>query len=191
MNQGKKQKLIDTAIALVAEKGLDSTSVTAVAKTAGTSERLVYHHFGTKENLVQVCYKQVSQSLSERLSECVIDDNAPPEELVKDFWLNFFRCLVQSGDQALFLYEYGRSSFSQQNGIARFEGIERFAEIFHRLDQKYHILEQVDGACLQAYILDNTTLFACRVLRGGLSNTQEVRDSLWKLLAHGVLGLMQ
>ena len=64
MNQGKKQKLMDAAISLVAQNGLENFSMAKAAAKAGTSERLVYSHFRTKEAFLAACYAQVNAQIA-------------------------------------------------------------------------------------------------------------------------------
>ncbi|MFY9264011.1 MAG: TetR family transcriptional regulator [Solirubrobacterales bacterium] len=47
-----RQRLIDAAGALFAERGYSDSSVAAIGGAAGASRGLVNHHFGSKENLL-------------------------------------------------------------------------------------------------------------------------------------------
>ena len=49
---GGNDSIIQAAICLFGERGIDATSLREVAKTAGVSPALVVHHFGGKEGLV-------------------------------------------------------------------------------------------------------------------------------------------
>ena len=49
--QERRNQLIDTALALFAEKGLDATTVKDVAEAAGVAQGLIYHYFRSKEEL--------------------------------------------------------------------------------------------------------------------------------------------
>lgn len=47
-----RQRLIEAAGALFAERGFSESSVAAIGEAAGASRGLVNHHFGSKENLL-------------------------------------------------------------------------------------------------------------------------------------------
>ncbi|GER68046.1 TetR family transcriptional regulator [Weizmannia acidilactici] len=48
----KKQKIMETAVALFAEKGYSNTPTSEIAKAAGVAEGTIFRHFGTKDNLL-------------------------------------------------------------------------------------------------------------------------------------------
>ncbi len=48
----RKEKIIETALNLFAERGYDNTSTQLIAKEADVSEALIFKHFGNKEMLL-------------------------------------------------------------------------------------------------------------------------------------------
>lgn len=54
------QRIIDAAIELIAEEGLSSLTMQAIAKQAGASNALVVFHFGNKENLLRAVLQYLS-----------------------------------------------------------------------------------------------------------------------------------
>lgn len=51
--QERRNQLIDTALALFAEKGVESTSIKDIAERAGVAQGLVYHYFESKDALFE------------------------------------------------------------------------------------------------------------------------------------------
>ena len=49
--QERRTQLLDTALALFAEKGLDTTTVKDLSVRAGVAQGLIYHYFRSKEEL--------------------------------------------------------------------------------------------------------------------------------------------
>ena len=47
-----RAKLIETALQLFAEKGVDNTSIKDIARAAGVAQGLLYHYFASKEDLL-------------------------------------------------------------------------------------------------------------------------------------------
>jgi len=47
----RRNQLIDTALALFAEKGVESTTIKDIAERAGVAQGLVYHYFDSKDAL--------------------------------------------------------------------------------------------------------------------------------------------
>lgn len=58
--------LLDAAEALIAEKGMDGTSITEVAKRAGSSVGSVYHHFKDKRALYYALFHRMTQVLEDQ-----------------------------------------------------------------------------------------------------------------------------
>lgn len=54
----RKQNIADSALALFAERGYESTSTQLIAKEAGVSEALIFKHFGNKEKLLAFVIKE-------------------------------------------------------------------------------------------------------------------------------------
>ncbi|HEX6122420.1 MAG TPA: helix-turn-helix domain-containing protein [Ktedonobacterales bacterium] len=49
----RRNQLIDTALALFAERGFERTTIKDLAETAGVAQGLVYHYFASKDELLQ------------------------------------------------------------------------------------------------------------------------------------------
>lgn len=56
-SEEKRQAILEAATALFLEKGLQGTSMDAVAREAGVSKQTVYSHFQNKEALYSACIK--------------------------------------------------------------------------------------------------------------------------------------
>jgi len=52
LRENKKQKIMDSALNLFAEKGFSATSINMIAKKAGISKGLMYNYFESKEELI-------------------------------------------------------------------------------------------------------------------------------------------
>ncbi len=57
-NQSTSEKLLLAAIALMAEKGYDSTTTKEIAAAAGVNEVTLFRHFGTKQRLLEAAFQR-------------------------------------------------------------------------------------------------------------------------------------
>lgn len=57
--------LLDTAEALIVEKGIDGASITEIAQRAGSSVGAVYHHFKDKKALCYAVFQRMSEALAD------------------------------------------------------------------------------------------------------------------------------
>jgi AcrR family transcriptional regulator len=62
-----RRRLVDAAIALLAERGYAGTTLLEIGRASGLSRGLVTHHFGTKE----ACMEAVVVAIRERLSTVI------------------------------------------------------------------------------------------------------------------------
>ena len=59
----KREKILQTAMNLFIDKGIQSTSTALIAKEAGVATGTLFHHFKTKEELVHALYNLIFDSL--------------------------------------------------------------------------------------------------------------------------------
>ena len=66
MDVGAKQKILNAARQVFAEKGYDGASVSEIAKAAGVNKALPFYYFESKENLLREIVKQSTAENMER-----------------------------------------------------------------------------------------------------------------------------
>ena len=64
----KRRRITQAALALFARDGFDAASTAAIARRASVSEGLVFHHFGSKERLLEACGEEAIEPLVEALA---------------------------------------------------------------------------------------------------------------------------
>lgn len=77
------QQLIEAAVGLIAEKGVDSLSVAAVARTVGINRTTVYYHFENRDALLAAVKRWSAEQLAKGLSL------AAPQQERMDFITRF------------------------------------------------------------------------------------------------------
>ena len=71
----KKQQLLDSALTLFVNRGIDATSTASIAKHAGVANGTLFHHFPSKEALVLALYKKIKQDFSLQIKPFQLDPN--------------------------------------------------------------------------------------------------------------------
>lgn len=71
---GLKEKIIEASYELFASKGYDETTVSDIIKLAGSSRGGFYHHFDSKEEILEAITDQYIEELS-KLYNATIEDN--------------------------------------------------------------------------------------------------------------------
>ncbi|WP_370383188.1 TetR/AcrR family transcriptional regulator [Catenulispora sp. GAS73] len=65
----RRDELIEAALDLLSKRGPDDVSVDDVAQAAGASRALVYHYFGTKQELYAAALSKAAAELTRRLAQ--------------------------------------------------------------------------------------------------------------------------
>jgi AcrR family transcriptional regulator len=62
--EAKRARLLEAARSLFAEEGFEATSTAAIARRAGVSEGIVFHHFGSKHGLLAAVSEDYGRGLA-------------------------------------------------------------------------------------------------------------------------------
>lgn len=87
-----RQRILDTAIGLFAEKGFAGISVDEIVEAAGVNKRMVYHYFGNKEKLFQAALATEYGKL-EALEIKTLHPEEPIEKIVNNIVSAYFSFL--------------------------------------------------------------------------------------------------
>lgn len=80
----KRRQILDAALALCAEDGLQGAATARIARAAGVANGTLFHHFPSKELLIQQLYQDVKQRLGAAISEA--DPALPLKEQARHYW---------------------------------------------------------------------------------------------------------
>lgn len=80
MIKTKKDIILDTALNLFAENGYTATPTSLIARKAGVSEGLIFKHFSSKENLLDMVVKAGYRRIMETSKGLVLEDD--PRQLI-------------------------------------------------------------------------------------------------------------
>jgi len=65
----RKDRIMDAALRIFAEKGFQNATITEISKEAGVSEATIYEYFGTKEDLLFAIPEKISNDTFEESSK--------------------------------------------------------------------------------------------------------------------------
>ncbi|WP_112269747.1 TetR/AcrR family transcriptional regulator [Lentzea terrae] len=98
----RRQSLLDAALQLVEEGGLDAVTIAALTERSGMSNGSIYHHFGSRAGVFAQLY-------ADSYGRCVaamlpaLDDRAACD-VVPDLTLRYLDWVVANPSRARFLY---------------------------------------------------------------------------------------
>jgi TetR/AcrR family transcriptional regulator, cholesterol catabolism regulator len=77
----KKDAILDAALALFAEKGVDATTTREIAERARTAEGNIYRHFEGKDELVRTLFQASARRFAATLEDVAGDEPEPTRRL--------------------------------------------------------------------------------------------------------------
>jgi AcrR family transcriptional regulator len=75
-----KQRLLAAVVTVALTEGISDKSLRAIAQAAGTSHRMLIHHFGSREGLLVDVIREVEERQRTVLAEMVAEPGDPDEE---------------------------------------------------------------------------------------------------------------
>ena len=81
MEKDSKEKLLEAAAPLFAEKGFAAVSIRQVADAAGVNSALISYHFGGKSGLYEAVLEQQFSCIAERLEKLSREPLSPADKL--------------------------------------------------------------------------------------------------------------
>lgn len=100
-SKDKKQAILDTALQLFVKQGFYATSTASIAKQAGVATGTLFHHFSSKEVLINHLFLSVKQELADAIKMSI----SPSGDLRNDaqsLWLNAVQWAMDNPDKQLF-----------------------------------------------------------------------------------------
>lgn len=84
----KKDQIFDAALNLFIELGFDNTPTARIASDAGVATGTLFHHFKTKEDLINALYLEVKKDITLALKDG-FDPAADIKNQIKHLWRSF------------------------------------------------------------------------------------------------------
>jgi len=94
-----RERLLDAAIDLIAERGYSASSVEALCRRAGVAKTALYWHFGSKEGLLAAAMEKVANAWIEEIQKSVYLARDPAQRLERAF--EGLRRMVEARPQIL------------------------------------------------------------------------------------------
>lgn len=81
-----RQRLLETGMAMLLERGYHDLGVQAVLTEARVPKGSFYHHFGSKEEFGIACIDLYMEAVHEGLDQCLLDKATPPLQRIRNFF---------------------------------------------------------------------------------------------------------
>lgn len=98
-----RQRLVAVAAKLFAERGYENTSVQEIVRWAGVTKGAMYHHFGSKDDLLVEIYHRVLSMQADRLERIAASD-APIDQRVREAAADVVVTAIANRDDAVVFF---------------------------------------------------------------------------------------
>jgi AcrR family transcriptional regulator len=111
--EDKKKKILDAALKLFIEKGIDNTPTTLISKEAGVATGTLYLYFKTKVDLISELGTSIQEESSASFLELI--ESAVSYESLEKFWLERVEWGVNNPDKYKFMIQFKSSPYNIKN----------------------------------------------------------------------------
>lgn len=186
MTTNKRDKILDTSLELFVTKGFHSVSTASIAKQAGVATGTLFHHFPTKNALLEALLITVKQEFSDAIvhSSNVIQaqQNANIKQQAKSMWFAGLDWAV-SNPQKLQLF----LEFSQLQQVENLLGVSRMksllAFLYHLIDEglKQSIIKPYSEELLTEWCHSQFLATARYLVNQPVSEKEEIQEATFTL----------
>ncbi len=177
----KKEKIINTAIKLFVAQGFENTPTSQISKEAGVATGTMFHHFKTKEDLINASYIFAKRSMLEAVTKDFSDDD-PVRESTKKIWCSLLKWGVKNKLLSDFIQKFYNSVYISK--IARSEvekGFERIGMVFVK-GVKDKTFKQLPVDLLGELTMGNYYVFVNKYSTIDAKILQKSFEVLWDML---------
>ncbi|MGY3942711.1 TetR/AcrR family transcriptional regulator [Aeromonas tecta] len=103
----KRRQILEAALALCAEDGLQGAATARIAKAAGVANGTLFHHFPSKELLIQQLYQDVKLRLGSAISEA--DPALPLKAQARHYWCQAMVWMLAHPHELKFVLDFFHS----------------------------------------------------------------------------------
>jgi AcrR family transcriptional regulator len=117
-----KERLLAAVADVALAGGIADRSLRAIAEAAGTSHRMLIHHFGSREGLLVAVIRAIEARQRGALVELVAESTEAPADLADRFWKHL-RSPELAPQERLFFEVYGQALQGRQWARPLLDGV--------------------------------------------------------------------
>jgi len=112
----KRDQILQTAMRLFVDKGIQATPTSRIAKEAGVATGTLFHHFSSKEDLIHALYHDIYMRIIDYQKKH-LDNALPPEERLYQVWKLDIEWGTQNVEYSHFLERYSLFYYASETAI--------------------------------------------------------------------------
>ena len=185
----RRDELLELASAMFAERGLRATTVRDIADGAGILSGSLYHHFSSKEEMVDELLRGFLDWLFARYNE-IMDNEANPLERLKGLFMASFEAIEHRHAQVV-IYQDEAQRLSSQPRFSYIEDMNRqqrkmWVELINQGIDEGHFLPDLDVDLVYRFIRDTTWVSVRWYQPGGPLTALQVGQQYLAIVLGGI-----
>lgn len=149
MTTSKRQQILDAALMLFVQQGLEGAATAKIAKAAGVATGTLFHHFANKQELISALYLEIKREMADSLPPL-----QPEQEiltLATTLWSRALSWALAHPDKIRFLLAYYQSPLlsTEARKTVKFETLGVVLELLKLGQQQGLIGEYPDDLMLE------------------------------------------
>ena len=180
-HQEKRQKLIDSTIQLVAERGIGDISTKNIGLVSGINEAYIYRYFESKEDLLVKAFSYVDNGFLGMILEnhpILQYESVEYEERCRLLFNACWRFIRSHPRKLVFYVRYYYFAFFEKYSAQEHE--RRYAVLMEKMQPAFP--DSVSVSMLLHYILDNLLGMAVKHLNDPEEKAEETAEACFRLI---------
>jgi TetR/AcrR family transcriptional regulator, cholesterol catabolism regulator len=185
----RRDELLDLAATMFAERGLRATTVRDIADSAGILSGSLYHHFSSKEEMVDEVLRGFLDWLFGRYQE-IVDTEPNPLERFKGLFMASFEAIEQRHAQVV-IYQDEAKRLSAQPRFAYVdkrnkEQRKMWLDVLHQGIEEGYFRPDIDVDLVYRFIRDTTWVSVRWYQPGGQLTAEQVGQQYLAIVLGGI-----
>ncbi|WP_163755835.1 TetR family transcriptional regulator KstR2 [Mycobacterium botniense] len=188
-SNSRRDELLELAAAMFAERGLRATTVRDIADGAGILSGSLYHHFSSKEEMVDEVLRGFLEWLFARYRE-IVDNEPNPLERFKGLFMASFEAIEQWHAQVV-IYQDEAKRLSSQPRFSYIEDLNKqqrrmWIDVLRQGMQEGYFRADLDVDLVYRFIRDTTWVSVRWYKPGGPLTAQQVGRQYLAIVLGGI-----
>jgi len=185
----RRDELLNLAAAMIAERGLRATTVRDIADAAGILSGSLYHHFSSKEEMVDEVLRDFLDWLFARYQQ-IIDSNANPLDRLTGLFLASFDAIEHRHAQVV-IYQDEAKRLSTQERFSYVDERNRqqrkmWVDVLHQGVEQGYLRPDLDVDLVYRFIRDTTWVSVRWFSPGGPLTAEQVGKQYLAIVLGGI-----
>jgi AcrR family transcriptional regulator len=185
----RRDELLELAAVMFAERGLRATTVRDIADGAGILSGSLYHHFASKEEMVDELLRGFLDWLFERYRE-IVDSEPNPLERLKGLFMTSFEAIEHRHAQVV-IYQDEAQRLSSQPRFSYIEDLNKqqrqmWIDVINQGVKQGYFRRDLDVDLVYRFIRDTTWVSVRWYQPGGPLTAQQVGQKYLAIVLGGI-----